>query len=347
VAIIGVDPHKSSHTANVLDERGCNAGSIRIQATPSGYSAMLSWARRWPERTWAIEGAHGLGRHLAQFLLAKGEQVVDVPATLSARTRELSTGTRKTDDDDATATAWAALHARELHRVQAEDVTTVIRLLVERRDNLVQQRTRQVNQLHALLRDLLPGGAKTNLTARQASALLTRLRPRTAVGRERKRLARDLTKDIQRLEDQRSDIDRRLEIALREHGTSLTELPGIGVVLAAHLIAHAGTPDRFPSRAHFASYAGVAPVEVASGEHSRHRLSRAGNRQLNCAIHLVALEQLRHGCGGGRAYVERKRGQGKTSKEALRCLKRRLADRIYKTMLADHRRRLGLLAIAS
>jgi transposase len=338
VTVIGVDPHKSVHEACALTDT--TRERLRVAASRAGYRKLLEWADAFPERTWAIEGAHGLGRHLAQFLLARGERVVDVPSFLSARVRELSRGgRRKTDAIDALATARAARDAEVLHPVLAEDLNTVIDMLNERRNNLTSQRTRSANQLHALLRDLLPGGLDGELTALSAARVLRGLRPDALVAEQRKLLANDLLRDIRELDRKLADLDRRLDTALLENGTTLTELGGIGTVLAARVLAHTGSVDRFPSEGHYASYAGVAPIEVASGERSRHRLSRAGNRQLNCALHLIALQQIRHNREGGGDYYRQKLATGKTPKEAMRCLKRRIASTVYRRMKADHARR--------
>jgi transposase len=337
VTIIGVDPHKSVHEACALT--GERPDRLRISATRSGYQKLLTWAQGFPDRRWAVEGAHGLGRHLAQFLVANGEPVVDVPSFLSARVRELSRGgRRKTDAIDALATARAAHDADILHPVLAEDTTTVIAMLNERRANLTSQRTRTVNQLHAIIRDLTPGGHSGELTALTASRLLRTIRPETIVSEQRKALAHDLLTDIRRLDRQLNDIDKRLDTSLLEHGTTLTEIGGVGNLLAARVIAHTGSIDRFATESRYASYAGVAPIEVASGEHSRHRLSRAGNRQLNCALHLIALQQVRHNREGGGDYYRRKLAVGRSHKEAMRCLKRRIANKVYRRMLADQRR---------
>jgi transposase len=337
VTIIGIDPHKSVHEACALTNE--HPDRLRINATRSGYQKLLTWAQGYPDRRWAVEGAHGLGRHLAQFLVAHGESVVDVPSFLSARVRELSRGgRRKTDAIDALATARAARDTDPLHAVLAEDTITVIAMLNERRANLTAQRTRTVNQLHAIIRDLLPGGHDGELTALTASRLLRTVRPDTLVSEQRKALAQDLLTDIRRLDRQLSDIDKRLDTSLLAHGTTLTEIGGIGTLLAARVIAHTGSIDRFATEAHYASYAGVAPIEVASGEHSRHRLSRAGNRQLNCAVHLIALQQVRHNREGGGDYYRRKIAAGRTHKEAMRCLKRRIATKLYRRMLADQKR---------
>jgi transposase len=340
VTIIGVDPHKSVHEACALGAG--EPGRLRVPASASGYQKLLTWAQDFPQRTWAVEGAQGLGRHLAQFLLSHGEHVVDVPALLSARVRELSRGgRRKTDTIDALATARAARDADVLHPVPPEDTATVIALLNERRDNLIAARTRTVNQLHALLRDLSPAGLTGELTALAASRLLRTIRPAGLVAEQRKLLATDLLGDIRMLDRQLSNLDKRLHTALLEHGTSLTELGGVGTILAGRVLAQTGSIHRFANAAHYASYAGVAPIEVASGEHSRHRLSRSGNRQLNCAIHLIALQQIRHNRDGGGIYYRRKLAEGKTTKEAMRCLKRRIAARLYRVMLHDEHRRTG------
>jgi transposase len=337
VTIIGVDPHKSVHEACALT--GQHPDRLRVNATRSGYQKLLAWAQRFPDRRWAVEGAHGLGRHLAQFLVAQGETVVDVPSFLSARVRELSRGgRRKTDAIDAMATARAAHDADVLHPVLAEDITTVVAMLNERRANLTGQRTRTVNQLHAIIRDMVPGGHNGELTAPSASRLLRTIRPDTLVSEQRKALAHDLLTDVRRLDRQLSDIDKRLDDGLLVQGTTLTEIGGVGTLLAARVIAHTGAIDRFATEGHYASYAGVAPIEVASGEHSRHRLSRAGNRQLNCAVHLIALQQVRHNREGGGDYYRRKIAAGRTHKEAIRCLKRKIATKLYRRMLADQRR---------
>jgi transposase len=309
---------------------------------PAGSATGNCWSgrKRFPNATWAIEGAHGLGRHLAQYLLARGEAVVDVPSFLVARVRELSRGgRRKTDAIDALATARAARDADVLHPVPPEDTGTVIDMLNERRDNRIGQRTRTANQLHALLRDLVPGGLVGELTATSAARVLRSIRPDTLVAEQRKLLAHDLLRDIRELDRKLAGLDRRLDTALAEHGTTLTDIGGVGPVLAARVLAHTGAIDRFPSEAHYASYAGVAPVEIASGEHTRPRLSRAGNRQLNCAVHLIALQQIRHNRHGGGDYYRRKLAEGKSPKEAMRCLKRRIATTLYRRMLGDQTRR--------
>src|SRR5215218_8375194 len=175
---IGVDPHKASHTAAALDEHGHLLGQQRITATLEGYQALRQWAGQWEDRRWAVEGAHGIGRALAQRLAGDGEQVLDVPAKLAARVRVLSVGHgRKSDPDDAVSVAIAARSAPQLRQVGVEDRATVLHLLTKRRQDLVAMRTQTINRLHRLLIDLIPGGARRNLTAKRAAALLAGVTP--------------------------------------------------------------------------------------------------------------------------------------------------------------------------
>jgi transposase len=333
--IIGVDPHKASCTAAVLDERGELVDQQRFAATQTGWRALGRWARRWPGRRWAVEGASGLGRTLAQQLVGDGELVVEVPAKLAARVRLLSTGHgRKSDAHDAVSVAVAALGARRLSQVRLDDHASVLRLLSDRRDDLVRARTQTLNRLHVLLGDLLPGGAKRNLDADAAAALLRRLRPATAPARTRRQLAVDLVADLRALDRRITAVEDRLRHAVTQSATTLIELFGIGPILAAKLLGEVGDVGRFATKHRFAAHNGTAPIEASSGEVVRHRLSRAGNRKLNHALHLIAIVQIRHPTAGQADY-RRKLAEGKSPKEALRCLKRRLSDAVYRQLLAD------------
>ena len=340
MVVIGVDPHKLTHTASAL-AAGSNEviASLQIDASLVGYRSLLRWAKAFPQRRWAVENARGLGRHLAQWLLARGEVVQDVPCTATARVRELSRGgRRKNDVIDAAAAASVAALAGEANPVVAEDLTTVLAMLDERRDNVVTQRTRLLNQLHALLRDLLPGGAKTDLSAAAAAAVLANVRPVGPVETARKQLCRDVVAEIRGCDKSVQELTERITVVLAEHGTRLVEVTGIGPVIAARLLGRTRGAARFPTASAFANYAGVAPVEVASAERKRHRLPRGGDRQLNLALHLIAVTQIRMRASTGRAYYDKKIGEGKTHNEAMRCLKRRLADHVWRIMLADERR---------
>lgn len=253
------------------------------------------------------------------------------------RVRQLSRGgRRKTDVLDAAASV-AALHGDAVP-VTPEGPATVLAMLDERRTNLTVQRTRTVNQPHAVLRDLLPGGASTDLTAEQASALLARIRPASTVEHARKDLARELVADIRALDGRPRDNRERIAQAVCDTQTSLTTLVGVGPIVAGRLLGRTGTVARFPTAAAFASYTGTAPIEIASADKTRHRLSRYGDRKLNNALHTIALTQIRLPTSEGRRYFERKIGEGKTHSEAMRCLKRRLATRVWNMMTADEQR---------
>jgi transposase len=285
-----------------------------------------------------VENAGGLGRYLAGKLSAAGESVVDVPPKLSARVRVLSTGNaRKNDGLDALATALAASRNQRLATVDPEAASEVLRLLSERREDLVAERTRALNRLHGLLRDLLPGGVTGTLSTHRAARLLRGIRPQgSASARLRRRLASEILRDIRMLQRKIADLDGRVEAEVEASGTTLTEIFGVGPILAAKIIGAVGDVARFPTKAHFASYSGTAPVEASSGEVVRHRLSLAGNRHLNNALHMVAVCQARSGVRG-RTYYRKKMAEGKSRKEALRCLKRRISDAVFKSLVADSR----------
>ena len=333
--IIGVDPHKRSATIEVINEREQTLGQGRFGTDSDGYKAMLAAGRRYKDREWAVEGCNGIGRHVAQRLVADGESVLDVPAKLSARARVFATGQgRKTDPVDAHSVAVVALRTPALRRVQVDDATVALRLLVDRRDQLGRARTETVSRLHHLLLELVPGGAKKDLSAQQARALLATVRPRDVVGKTRRWLASELIHEL-------VVIDKKIKVAKQElaelvasTGSRLLQLHGIGPSGAARLLGDVGDIRRFTSRAHFASWNGTAPIDASSGDNNRHRLSRAGNRRINRTLHIMAIVQLRHDTEG-RRYYRRKLAAGKTPMEAIRALKRRLSDVVYRQMLAD------------
>jgi transposase len=334
--VIGLDPHKSSHTAVAVDLAGAVLGSLQVASDKSAVARLIRWARPWPQRRWAVEGARGLGHLIAQQLVAAGEPVVDVPAKLAARARLLDSGHgRKTDGLDAVSIALTAQRRTDLPAVAAEDHTAVLRMLSDRRDDLNQERRRVVNRLHRILRDLVNGGAPRELSAATAATMLSRLRPVTTADHYRKDTARDLVADIRRLDRALAANRRDCAQATAAAGTHLTAILGISDVLAVKILGHTGDITRFHDADHFASYTGTAPLEASSGSITRHRLSRAGNRQLNHALYLAAHVQTLHP-GPGRDYYQRKIAEAKTSAEALRCLKRQLAKIIYRQLREDH-----------
>ena len=339
MVIIGVDPHKRMHVASVVEPAtNRQVAALQIEASLAGYRRLLKWAGTFSQRRWAVENTRGLGRHLAQWLLARGEVVEDVPSTATARVRELSRGgRRKNDVIDAAAAASVAALQGEANPVVAEDITTVLALLDERRTNLTTQRTRLVNQLHAVFRDLLPGGAPKGLTATVASRLLAGIRPAGPVEAARKQLGRDLVVEIRQADQRLKALTAQIAETVAATGSQLIKVDGVGPVVAGRLLARTRGMSRFATAAAFASYAGVAPVEISSAERVRHRLSLGGDRQLNYALHIVAVNQIRMRGSAGRAYYDTKIAAGKTEKEARRCLKRRLADHIWRLMVSDER----------
>ena len=215
----------------------------------------------------------------------------------------------------------------------------MLALLDERRTNVTTQRTRLVNQLHAVFRDLLPGGARKGLTATTASRLLAGIRPAGQVEAARKQLGRDLVLEIRQADQRLKVLTAQIAETVAATGSQLIEVDGVGPVVAGRLLARTRGMSRFATAAAFASYAGVAPVEVSSAERVRHRMPLGGDRQLNHALHIVAVSQIRMRGSAGRAYYDAKIAGGKTQKEARRCLKRRLADHIWRLMIRDQRQR--------
>src|SRR6184192_2888455 len=194
-----------------------------------------------------------------------------------------------------------------------------------------------ISQLHQLLLELIPGGAKKALSAAQARALLAHVRPRDAAGKARRRVAAELISDLERIYQRKKDANKELTALLRATGTTLTDLHGMGPSGAARLLVEVIDITRFPTRAHFASWNGTAPIDASSGDQVRHRLSRAGNRQINRVLHIMAIVQLRNDTEG-RTYFDRRTSEGKTSMEAIRALKRHLSDAIYHQMVLDAQR---------
>lgn len=335
--VIGVDPHKLSATIEVVDhhEKVLTAG--RFDTDKAGYAAMRRHVTAWPDRVWAVEGSNGAGRSLAQRLLADGEHVVDVPAKLAARARMLDTGHgRKTDAHDAHSVAVAAVRAKELRVLALDPELEALRMLVDRREELAKQRTQTANRLQRLLAELTPGKAKKDITTGQAKEVLASVRPRDLVGKTRRRLAAEQLADLLVIEKKMKAMARELKVLVEASGSNLMELPGVGPIVAARVLADVGDVTRFADRNRFASWTGTAPIEASSGETVRHRLSRAGNRRMNHMIHIAAATQIRLDTEG-RAYYRRKLAAGKTRMEAMRCLKRRISDALYRQLVADAR----------
>jgi len=337
--MIGVDPHKASHTAVAISAAEEPMGELRVRASAVQAERLLAWAAAWPQRTWAVEGAGGVGHLLAQQLLSAGERVLDVQPKLGARVRLLAAGdTNKNDPNDARSVAVAALRSAGVGEVRPDDHAAVLAVWAKRHRDLGRARTQVVCRLHAVLCELVPGGVPKAIIAAHAARLLDSITPAGAVEAARCELAAAFIDDLRRIDAQLRETKNKLTAAVRASGTSLTQLFGVGPVIAATVIGGVKDVSRFPGRDHFAAYNGTAPIEVSSGPRKIYRLSRRGNRRLNHAIHMAAVTQIRQRHSAGRAYYDKKLAEGKTRKEALRALKRRISDAIFACLQADARR---------
>ena len=340
--MIGVDPHKGSHTAVAVGAAEERLGEVRVRASAAQAQRLLAWAQAWPERTWAAGGAAGLGHLLAQQLLAAGERVLDVQPKLGARVRLLADGAvNKNDPNDARSVAVAALRSPARRQVRPDDHAAVLKMWSKRHRDLGRARTQVVCRLHAVLCELVPGGVSKRISAAHATCILEEFMPAGVVEAARCELATEFLADLRRIDAQMREAKKKLTIAVRASATTLTEVFGVGPVVAATVIGEVRDLSRFADRDHFAAYNGTAPIEVSSGRRKIYRLSRRGNRRLNHAIHMAAVTQISHRHSPGRAYYQRKLAEGKTPKEALRSLKRRLSDVIFAQLQADARRALA------
>lgn len=329
--MIGIDPHKGSHTVSAIEQGESALGELRIRSGAGQVGRLVGWAAQWPERTWAIKGASGMGHLLAQELVAAGEQVLDVQPKLAARVRLLAAGdTNKNDPNDARSVAIVALRSPAARKVSADNDASVMKLWAKRHRDLGRARTQTACRLHAVLCELVPGGISGEISAARAAQLLATFRPDGTVAAAWHELAMDFVADMRRIDEQLRGTRKRLAAAVTAARTTITQVFGVGPVIAAIIIGEAGDITRFATADHFAAYNGTAPIEVSSGERKIYRLSRRGNRRINHAIHLAAVTQIRHRHSEGRAYYDNKVAAGKTPKEALRALKRRISDAVFR-----------------
>ena len=313
VVMIGIDPHKASHTAVAISAAEQSLGQLRVRASAVQAERLLGWAQAWPERAWAVEGAGGVGHLLAQQLLSAGERVLDVPPKLAARVRLLATGDiNKNDPNDARSVAVAALRSAGVRQARRDDHAAVLKVWSKRHQDLAQARTQVACRLHQVLCELIPGGVPGEITAGQAGQILAAITPAGAVEAARRELAAELTEDLRGAGTRIRETRKKTAAAVRAAGTSLTGLFGVGPVIAAAVIGDVRHVSRFPNRDHFAAYNGTAPIEVSSGGRKIYRLSRRGNRRLNHAIHMAAVTQIRYRHSPGRAYYDKKLADGKT-----------------------------------
>jgi transposase len=337
--VIGVDAHKRSHTCAAVEELTGRRVEVRTaHATDDGHGQLLEWARGvHPERVWAIEDCRHVSGRLERFLLGRGERVLRVPPKLMAGVRKTAREPGKSDPTDALAVARAALREGldELPAAQLDDQALEIRQLVDHRERLVGQRTALINDLRWQLHDLDPA---FQVPARRLSMpswqhKVARKLARLGQG-VRVRIARDELKRIRELTTTIDQLYQELGALVTAYRPALLWLPGCGVLCAAKAIGETAGAQRFPTASKYARITGSAPVPASSGNRTRYRLDRGGNRQLNAVLHRIAITQIRWH-PPARDYYQRKLAEGKTSKEALRCLKRQIATTLWKLLQPD------------
>lgn len=333
--VVGIDPHKNTHTAVAVDAAtGAHVAQVRVKARQRGHESLLAWARRLdPELTFAVEDCRHVSGGLQRFLLVRGERMVPVPPKLMAVARRGARTRGKSDPIDARAVAQAALRHPELPVAHLAGAERDVRLLVDHREDFVAERTRLQNRLRWHLHDLDP---EFSVPPRGLDRFVwlerTREHLRTMPRSVQVRIAIDEAAAIETFTSQINALERELTTLVRLLAPELLEIAGCGPLTAAKLYGEVGGVRRFRSEAAFAMHAGTSPLEVASGERRRHRLNRSGNRQLNAALHRIGVTQKRiH--APAQAFLERKRSQGLGNREALRCLKRHLARTVYKVLL--------------
>lgn len=333
---LGIDAHKRSHTVVAVDALGRELGTKTTQATTSkDHLALLRWADQFGmERTWAVEDCRHLSRRLERDMLAAGETIVRVPPKLMAHARDGARTYGKSDPIDALAVARAALREPDLPTAHLDDEAREIRLLVDHREDLVAERTRYINRVRWHFHEIDPGWEpkERGLTAfKNLDIAEQRLASLNSVV---SRVARDLIRRIRELTVEINALSHELDERTVERAPNLREIPGVAALSAAKFIAEVAGIERFKSQHAFARHNGTAPLPVWSGNHERHRLSRTGNRHLNAAIHRIALTQARYH-PDAIAYIKRRSERGDNGKEAIRSLKRRLSDVVYRAMVAD------------
>ena len=332
---LGSDCHKKTHTVVAVDENGRELGSRTVQATSGGHLEALSWAQRWAQRRWALENCRQLCRGLERDLLRVGEQVVLVSPRLMAGARRSGREQGKSDPIDAQAVARAALREPNLPVAQLEGRSRDVRLLLDHREDLVQERVKAQNRLRWHLHELAPGyeipprGLTRGNVLHRVSELLDQ---HSGIVAE---LSKNLLAQIRELTVQINQLERRIADLVKELAPSLLALHGCAALTAAKIIGETADISRFRSRAAFAMHNGTAPIPVWSGHRERFRLNRGGNRQLNAALHRIALTQIRPD-GPGRDYYLHRLAIRDNKTEALRLLRRRISDEVYRRLWKDH-----------
>jgi transposase len=337
MVVVGSDVHKRTHTFVATDEAGRKLAEITVKADPKGHDKAICWAheRFGPDIKWAIEDCRHLSARLELDLLDAGEQVVRVPPKLMAEQRRTARTRGKSDPIDALAVARAALREPDLPVATHDEASRELKLLVDRREDLVAERTRMINRLRWHLHRIAPGDPAADPAPKALKQAKTRRQLAGWLAAQNgidARLARDVLADIDRVSPVINDLEREISALVTIQAPQLLELPGCAGLTAAKIVGETAGINRFATDAKYAMHAGVAPIPVWSGRtKGRVRMNKSGNRQLNAALHRIAVTQIRLG-GLGKAYYDKRLAAGDSKTEAIRALKRRLARVVFQTL---------------
>jgi transposase len=334
---IGVDSHKSSLAVAVLDDLGRPVGAREFGNDPEEHEKLRRWITdQGSDRVIGVEGSGNYGAGLTRHLLKNGEDVREVPAFLSHRERKRSPSRGKSDTEDAIAIARVVARGEGLSSPQRTDAFQDLKLLSDHRDQLVRSRTQLINRTHKNLVVSHPGYEKRIPKLNSKKNLITTVAMLRGDRSVRADLMRDRIGEIRRINDRITVVEKQIACKVQESGTGLTELRGIGFIAAAKILGEVGDLRRLRSKGSFAMLSGTAPLEASSGKTKRHRLNRGGNRQLNYALHMMAIAR-RRGDGETKIYMDRLRSAGKSDKEAMRCLKRQLSNVVFRQLMTELR----------
>lgn len=334
---VGVDSHKESLAVVAVDPQARQLGARQFANTRKGFLELLNWCGGLGKKIrFGIEGSGSYGSGLGRFLLEAGFEVSEVPAALAARKRQRKRSQGKSDLGDALAIAKVMIEEEWLPTARRSEVLGDLKVLVERHSQLTRDRTREINRLHADLTIHRPGYKTVVGKLNTKAALAKVLEVVSEDDSVRGEIIRQRASDIERLHREVYFAKKQVISKLSETGSTLTEIPGLGSITAARILAEVGSISRVPTNAALARLSGAAPIPASSGQTQRHRLDRGGNRQLNCALHVVATQQARR-TPEAQEYISRKRSEGKTPKEAMRCFKRQLCKVIHRRLVLDLR----------
>jgi transposase len=338
-----------THTAVAIDGgTGQVLAELTVKARTPGFERLVTWARQLdPERRFAVEDGRHVSGHLERHLISRGERSVRVPPQLMGQARRADRVRGKSDPIDAEAVARAALAHPDLPLATLAGSEREIGLLVAYRESLVNERTDRICKLRWLLHDIDPDLAPSPrsldrfATLDRLTATLDAMESSAAV-----RICSELVARCREITLRANELEREIVCLVKAHASALLEIPGCGSLTAAKILAETAQVDRFPTEGHFARYAGTAPVPASSGATHRHRFNRRGNRQLNAALHRIAVTQLRMH-EPAKDYLAKKRSEGKSKTEAIRALKRRLSRVVFKTMTSMNQPTDRLTAVAA